>query len=261
MTTLPRLNSMDANRAVHQLDQTKTELAAMLRRLDEQLRAARTFRDPDLTPDAQARRREELVRTARQQAGAYLTRTTAQVDQAAAMIRRVADRAVNKEAADPSARLLAETRQARAWERARSLLEAGRPVPEVIEGADLDTLYELRTELPTYLATKTVRPPGLDAAGYTDIPPDRLLHTIDRALTAKLPPEQAAAVRARLDLDELEPGLRELLAGLRREVEGTADSNNGMYTAIAVRLADQRSGSLPLPTGPTGPAGPAERAA
>jgi hypothetical protein len=254
MSALTGPDFMDANRAVQQLTKTKTELGAMLRQLDEQLRTARTFRDPDLTPDAQARRREELVSTARQHAGAYLTRTEAQVDQAAAMIRRVADRALNKEAGDPSAQLLTETRQARAWERALSLLEAGRPIGEVIDGADLDTLYGLRAELPTYLATQTSRPPGLDAAGHTEIPPDMLLHTIDRALTGKLPAKQAAALRARLDLDELEPGLRELLAGIRREVEGTAENSNGMYTAIAVRLADQQPRALPAPS--TSPAEP-----
>lgn len=245
MPALTGPDFMDANRAVQQLTKTRTDLGAMLRRLDEQLRQARTFRDPDLTPEANTRRREELARTAREQAGAYLTRTEAQTNQAATMVRTVADHALTKQAPDPTTQLLAETRQARAWERTRSLLEAGRPVPEVIDAADLDTLHALRTELPTYLATRTTLPPGLDAAGHTETPPDRLLHTIDRALTEQLPGNQAAALRARLDLDELEPGLRELLAGIRREVEGTANSNNGLHTAIAARLADQHPRGVP----------------
>ncbi|MBT2489994.1 pyridoxamine 5'-phosphate oxidase family protein [Streptomyces sp. ISL-96] len=52
---------------------------------------------------------------------------------------------------------------------------------------------------------------------------------------------QAAALRARLDLDAIEPGLRETFAGLRREVDGTADPSNGLRSAIAARLADQQA--------------------
>lgn len=41
-----------------------------------------------------------------------------------------------------------------------------------------------------------------------------------------------------------EPGLRETLAGLRREVDGTADPSNDLRSAVAARLADQQAGPV-----------------
>ncbi|MEU9334058.1 hypothetical protein AB0D49_13000 [Streptomyces sp. NPDC048290] len=49
---------------------------------------------------------------------------------------------------------------------------------------------------------------------------------------------------ARLNLDAIEPGLRETLAGLRREVDGTADAGNALRSAVAARIADQQAAPL-----------------
>ncbi|KIZ15054.1 hypothetical protein [Streptomyces natalensis] len=67
------------------------------------------------------------------------------------------------------------------------------------------------------------------------------MHAVERALADRLPKPQGSALRARLDLDELEPGLRETLADLRRDVDGTSAPDNGLRTAIAARLADQQA--------------------
>lgn len=215
---------VDANTAVHRLTQTrKTELVELRRRLSDAFSHARTFRDPDLTEEANARRRAELERAAREQAAADLDRIERETSTAAALVRTVADKAATP-ARGTTEQLLAETRQTRAWDRARSLLDAGRTAQEVIKGADLDTLHALRAELPTYLASQHSKPQGLAGAEFTEPDPARILHTIDRA---------------RLDLDAIEPGLRETLAGLRREADGTADASNGLRSAIAARLADQ----------------------
>ncbi|MFJ6483962.1 hypothetical protein ACIQK6_28130 [Streptomyces sp. NPDC091682] len=230
---------VDANTALHRLTQTrKTELVELRRRLSDAFSHARTFRDPDLTEEANARRRAEMERAAREQAAADLDRIERETSTAAALVRTVADKAATP-ARGTTEQLLAETRQARAWERARSLLDAGRTAQEVINGADLDTLHALRAELPTYLAAQRTKPQGLAGADFTEPDPARILHTIDRARLDHLPKEQAAALRARLDLDAIEPGLRETLAGLRREADGTADASNGLRSAIAARLADQ----------------------
>lgn len=245
MFTLTGPNHIDANTAVHRLTETrKTDLAALRRRLSDALTAAHTFRDPDLTDEANARRRADMARAAREQAAADLDRIEAQTNQAAALVRTVADKAT----APPSGtaeQLLAETRQARAWDRARSLLDAGRTAQDVIKGADLDTLYALRAELPTYLAARHIKPQGLAGAEFTEPDPARVVHTVERALADRMPAEQGAALRARLDLDSLEPGLRETLAGLRREVDGTADPGNALRSAVAARLADQQAAPLP----------------
>lgn len=214
--------------------------------LADRLAEARRFRDPDLAEEANAGRRAELESKAREQAAAELDRIERETNNAAALVRTVADKATTTSRPTGAAeQLLAETRQARAWERARALLDAGRTVPEVINGADADTLHALRAELPTYLAAQRTKPQGLAAAGFTEPDPARILHTIDRGLIDHLPKQQGSALRARLDLDALEPGLRETLAGLRREVDGTADGSNALRSAVAARLADQQAGALP----------------
>ncbi|MFI9261154.1 hypothetical protein ACIGT4_26115 [Streptomyces sioyaensis] len=248
MSAITGPDSIDSNAATYRLTQTrKTELVELRRRLSDALAEARTFRDPDLTEEANARRRAELERTARQQATADLNRIEREANNAATLVRTVADKATAAgRPRDATEQLLAETRQARAWDRARALLDAGRTVPEVIAGSDADTLHALRAELPTYLAAQRTKPQGLAGAGFTEIDPARILRTIDRALVDHLPAKQGAALRARLDLDELEPGLRETLAGLRREVDGTADASNGLRSAIAARFADQQAAPLPV---------------
>ncbi|MFE6742328.1 coiled-coil domain-containing protein [Streptomyces tubercidicus] len=246
MPTLTGPDHTDANHATHRLTLTrKTDLVELRRRLDDALNEARRFRDRDLTDEANTRRRAELERTAREQAAKELDRIEAQTNQAATLVRTVADKAAAHRPTGAAEQLLVETRQARAWDRARALLDAGRTVPDVINGADADTLHALRAELPTYLAAQRTKPHGLAGARFTEIAPARILHTIDRALVDHLPKPQAAALRARLDLDALEPGLRETLAGLRREVDGTADPGNGLRSAIAARLADQQAAPLP----------------
>ncbi|MFH8404849.1 hypothetical protein ACH4FX_08735 [Streptomyces sp. NPDC018019] len=247
MPMLTGPDHIDANTATRRLSQTrKTELVELRRTLDAALAAARTFRDPDLTDEANARRRADMERTARTQAAATLDRIEREANNAAALVRTVADKAsAAGQPRDAAGQLLAETRQARAWDRARALLDAGRTPQEVIKGADLDTLHALRAELPTYLSAQRTKPQGLAGAEFTEVNPARILHTIDRARLDHLPKEQAAALRARLDLDAIEPGLRETFAGLRREVDGTADPGNGLRTAVAARLADQQAAPPP----------------
>ncbi|MFD8610538.1 hypothetical protein [Streptomyces sp. NPDC059631] len=245
MFALTGPNHIDANTAVHRLIETRrTDLAALRRRLSDTLTAAHTFHDPDLTEEANNRRRTDMARTARAQAAADLDRIEAQANQAAALVRTVADR-VTAPAGGAAEQLLAETRQARAWDRARALLDTGRTVPDIIEGAGLDTLHALRTELPTYLAAQHTKPRGMAAADFTEPDPTRVVRTVERALADHLPADQGAALRARLNLDALEPGLRETLAGLRREVDGTADPGNALRSAVAARLADQQAAPLP----------------
>ncbi|WP_162602613.1 hypothetical protein [Streptomyces spongiicola] len=245
MFTLTGPNHIDANTAVHRLTETrKTDLAALRRRLSDALAAAHTFRDPDLTDEANNRRRADMARAAREQAAADLDRIEAQASQAASLVRTVANKATAP-AGGTAEQLLAETRQGRAWDRARALLDAGRTAQDVIEGADLDTLSALRTELPSYLAARHTKPQGLAGAEFTEPDPARVVHTVERALADRLPAEQGAALRARLNLDALEPGLRETLAGLRREVDGTGDAGNALRSAVAARLADRQAAPLP----------------
>ncbi|MGD3108552.1 hypothetical protein [Streptomyces sp. YGL11-2] len=246
---MPALTGPDhtaANTATHRLTQTrKTELVELGRRLSDDLAKAHTFRDPDLTDEANQRRRAEMERAARKQAAADLDRIQRETDAAATLVRTVANNATATPAAGAAEQLLTETQQARAWDRARALLTAGRTLSEVIKGADRDTLNALRAELPTYLATQRTKPQGLASADFTEPDPSRAVPAVERSLVDRLPKPQGAALRARLDLDALEPGLRETPAGLRREVDGTTDPSNGLRSAIAARLADQQAAPFP----------------
>ncbi|MER5564128.1 hypothetical protein CG740_37025 [Streptomyces sp. CB01201] len=138
-----------------------TDLVELRRRLDDALATARTFRYPDLTDDANARRRTEMAANARKQAAADLDKIERETNTAADKVRAYADRTAAPAPREAAEQLLAETRQARAWDRARALLDAGRSTMDVISGADLDTLYALRAELPTYLAAQRTKPEGM----------------------------------------------------------------------------------------------------
>ncbi|MFJ3191710.1 hypothetical protein ACIPJQ_03605 [Streptomyces griseoviridis] len=87
--------------------------------------------------------------------------------------------------------------------------------------ADSDTLRALRVELPSHLAVRRAKPEGLAGRGWTEADLAPVLRTIDRTLVDRLPKDQSAALRNRLDLDQVEPGLRETGAGLRRQVGGS----------------------------------------
>ncbi|MEV6582375.1 hypothetical protein AB0M92_29910 [Streptomyces sp. NPDC051582] len=82
---------------------------------------------------------------------------------------------------------------------------------------------------------------GLD---WTEADPAPVLRTIDRAPVDRLPKDQSAALRIRLDLDQAESGLRETVAGLRRQVDGSASDSDGLRSAIAARFADQEAARL-----------------
>jgi hypothetical protein len=75
MFTLTRPNHIDTGTAVHRLTETRTrDLTESRRRLSDALTTAHTFSDPDLTDDANARRRADMARAAREQAAAGLRR-------------------------------------------------------------------------------------------------------------------------------------------------------------------------------------------
>lgn len=155
-------------------------------------------------------------------------------------MRAVAEKVTAARPRDAAGQLLAETWQARAWDRA-ALLNTGRTANDVINGADLDTLHALSTELPTYLAAQHTKPQGFQAVlEFTEPDPAHVLRAVDDALADRVPAPQGWALRARLDLDALEP-----LTGLRRETDGTADDGNALRTAVAARLADQQARRFP----------------
>ncbi|WP_030419442.1 hypothetical protein [Streptomyces sp. NRRL F-5065] len=99
------------------------------------------------------------------------------------------------------------------------------------EQADRADTERARAELPAYLVARHTKPQGLAGAEFTEPDPARVVHTVERALADRLPTEQSAALHARLNLDAIKPGLRETLAGPRREVDGTVDQQAAPLSA------------------------------
>uniref|UniRef100_A0AAU2JND4 Uncharacterized protein n=1 Tax=Streptomyces sp. NBC_00049 TaxID=2903617 RepID=A0AAU2JND4_9ACTN len=245
MTSLTGPSIIDAQLSLATVHRAReADLAGLRRRLDDGLSQARTFRDPDLTDEANARRRAEMERAARERAGTELDSIEHTTNAAAEQIRAYAERMSAPTARDATEQLLAETRRGRAWDRTRALLDAGRSAADVIGSADVDTLRALRVELPSYLAARSAKPEGLAGLGWTEADPAPVLRMVDRSLVDRLPKDQSAALRIRLDLDQAEPGLRETVAGLRRQVDGSAADGDGLRSAIAARFADQEAAQL-----------------
>ncbi|GAA2407373.1 hypothetical protein GCM10010420_39340 [Streptomyces glaucosporus] len=234
--------STDAYNALHTLRTIRQERIPRLRQdFADAEQAARTFTDPHLNDEGLQARRKEMLDQARAKLAAALDRLEAEAKQAADTIRRVAQEATAP-AGNANEQLLAEMRQSKAWERARSLLEAGRTPAEVIASADVDTLRALRAELPTYLAAQVKRKPGLrNAYGQTgeEFDPAPVLRTIDMAMAEKVGGQEGAALRAVLDLATVEPGLEVTFKGLRAEAAGMVDSMARMSNAMEAKYAEQ----------------------
>lgn len=218
------------------------ELRELRREWQESLRAANTA-DPRYTEEANRTRQAEARAAAQKAALDGLTALETVAEDAIGRVRRYAE---SRAPIAPSEALLQEMRQARAWDRARALLDAGRNVQDVVSSADLDTLKALRVELPSYLAAQQPKPRGMEAAGWTEPDPAPVLRLIDQAMVPLLPAGTAARVQAGLDLAAIEPGMRAVLEGLRSEIM-QPEAGLGLGTAVAARLADQAAASQTVP--------------
>ncbi|MGV9337879.1 hypothetical protein [Streptomyces sp. NPDC003688] len=210
------------------------ELPALRREWQDALQQA-AVPDARFTAEANQTRQKQAREQARAEALEKVDALAAKAEDLIGRVRRYAD---SRAPVAPSEALLNETRQARAWGRARALLDAGRSVQEVIKGADLDTLTALRTELPTYLAARQAKPQGLDASDWSEPDATPVLRLVDQAMILLLPAGTADRVQAGLDLAAIEPGLRIALEGLRAEI-AQPEGGHGLRAAVAARFADR----------------------
>jgi len=117
---------------------------------------------------------------------------------------------------DTAQRLLEESQDQRAWQRARALLEAGTDVNELIARAgktgDVATLRALRSEFPSWLETNAVaaapdlQKPNARTAAQVGVAP--LLEDIDRAEALHLPSRQRTALETKFQVKALDEVLR-----------------------------------------------------
>lgn len=184
---------------------------------------ARTYQDPDLTPEALTRQRQDREAAART---AYA--------QALRPIREDYERAARLNA-KALAKVPAPAPGATdgAWRRVEARLGAGATLDDLIAISDVEMLQAIRVEGPTYLAIN-----GGDPAGSVTLP-DRL----DRATLARYAAitedtDMAAALAEAPTL----AGLAVTLDDAEAEAQGIPGAG-GLNGAVAAALAAQAAGS------------------
>lgn len=190
-----------------------------------------------LTPEGHQDHLDKQRAAAHDRATTAINRIESDLDDALTTIRDNAT-AVLAPPADPTAALLAEQRQTRAWNRALSLLNSGRSVHQVINTAnDADTIAALRAELPTWITAQTpANRSGIlgDNTDHQDFAP--LMRTLDKRLAEVLPDGTRGFLNVRLAADAIEPAARTLIRGFRNQLSG---HGNKLGTALEAHYADQ----------------------
>lgn len=157
---------------------------------------------------------------------------------------------------DVNAQLLAETRQARAWDRARPMLEAGRTwrslLAEAEKAGDTDTVQALAAELPAYFESTRQVTGGIHGDADQTLDREHVTRTLRASLARTLGGDQGpgTAARNRMQAEAHAPVAEAHLDRLDREVSG---QRAGIGDAVAIRLAEQERdaalGELDTPPG------------
>ncbi|MGO3152099.1 MAG: hypothetical protein ACTIJJ_05685 [Galactobacter sp.] len=113
------------------------------------LQTARNFHDPDMTEQGNEKNRLERITKANEAALARAAQLTDRAANAVQVALNIAKRpSVNH--ADPASIALGESK----WRQVRDLLDAGRPLAEIIDTAGPEMLATINEHGPTYLATR-----------------------------------------------------------------------------------------------------------
>lgn len=159
--------------------------------------------------------KRERLTAERDQARQQVEAWAAQVEGARQTLRTAAEE-LSQPSGDATAQLLAETRQQRAWERVRPLLDKGRPWFQVLtaaeESRDAATLLGLSAELPSYL----------DVAGGKALDLPGVRQALDLAIGRGLGDDKGPGTAAQLRVFEAAAGhLAEVrLQGVRSAAMG-----------------------------------------
>ncbi len=239
------LSYLDRSSAERALDDLRAlidgdTLRTIRRERDAAIAAARQP-DPDLSDQANQRRRVDVEQSANERVRAQLDDLDRQARQLADRVTRWAD--VQQEPTDPTSALLAETRQQRAWARVQPLLDSGRTsLGAALRGAtDLDTVRAIRAELPAWLAAQSA---VADGRGIMRAMEGRnggavrseLLDLADRRTAALTPGEAGQRLRARIALADVMTQVTAGTEAFRRELTGA-----GSPTATAFAVRDARA--------------------
>ncbi|RCW38476.1 hypothetical protein DFQ14_12219 [Halopolyspora algeriensis] len=158
---------------------------------------------------------------------------------------------------DVNAQLLAETRQQRAWDRARPMLDNGRTwrsvLAEAEKAGDTDTVQALAAELPAYFEAGRSITGGMQGNADQALDQDNATRILRGAVARTLGNDNGpgTAARLRLQAEAHAPVVEAQLDRLDREISG---QRAGIGDAIATHYAEQnRDATLgELDTTPTG---------
>lgn len=251
---LPQI--MAANQAAHALRGMPAELLELLKagRADEQ--AARGWEPPR---EERGQWNDQRVREQRQTlTNDVRQHVTSQLD-AIEQRASAAETAISEYTAGAGDRpddAGADTRETRAWDRARAMLDAGVSPAEVIAGADVDGLRALRRELPAWLTVRHLqeeqRTGGGKLTASRSAVEQRLrdqeakarphLDAVTQRLAEVLPKPEGDRLRLALDAPHLLAGVRERVTGMRSDFRENG-AGGGLRAVLAARMAERQAGA------------------
>lgn len=220
-------DTMDQERV---LRQTPEQMGQVQQKLVHDL--GRALHDPRFTED----HREEEAARLRKEAEAELDQLAVKAKQASEEISAwINEKSV--ESADVQSQLLAETKKAKAWDRARIRLDHGDDVDALIAEAkvnkDLATLRGLAEEFPVWTRGTEVAPAKVRA----------VLDAVGRAIAEVTPGSPGVAARMRYQLAEQNEEVRRALTDGRNHITRLADDPVRTLRRAA-RMADVEENSM-----------------
>lgn len=184
--------------------------------------------DANLTEQGRDNRMRQIREQAGQAAAAALTAVRAQLDASHDVVRRN----MEKQWPHPQGGVEAMLSRQAAWARSRSLLESGLGAAQLLgETTDLETLFALQEELPTWLRANTDRTKG---RGVTEAMVNRRIAEVSGEYAS-------AALAAACRADEYRMYCEPLLKHAAGEVTGLIDRSAAMAAAIAANAARDRA--------------------
>lgn len=220
-------SKLRAGEARERLRQVKARTLQLQHAHTAALQQARNHRDPNLSPEGLANKRQELTAASRAKLRDDLAELRKQADADLQTVRAFVEEDRPKSAAS-------ELRQQRLWDRTRMLVDSGRPLGQVIrETDDVETLLAIRDEAPSWLRSQSK--PGND--------PDvtALLRSIDKRLGETAEGLPAVAAAWGLEAGAIEASLKPTLDYLELEAQGQSRDGMALHAALASRAAEQEA--------------------
>lgn len=158
------------------------------------LQQAANYRDPNLSDEGLAARRRELREQQAAASREVVTSLRNQVRESLANVRFVAGETRPRVANDPAALIRSQQK----WDQARTMLESGTAMENILRNADLDTVLAIEEFGPSWIASRTRKDVGI----FRDFDADptaatgRFRDEIDRRLVHISDPDTAAAITA-----------------------------------------------------------------